>query len=302
MEASILVLAAGMGSRYGGIKQIEAVGPSGEIILDYSVFDALRAGFRRAVFVIRRDIEKDFRERILSRLEKQIETICVFQDLEDLPKGLKPPADRVKPWGTAHAIRAARDVIDGPFAVINADDFYGQDAFAQAAGFLRKGSLGNGDMCMVGYRLGNTLSKHGTVSRGICQVDSENFLVDIEEHTRIEPGTNVALSRKPNGDEALALDCVTSMNLFGFGPGIFDAMEEQFLEFLATNLEKPGAEFFIPTVVNEHLRRNTAIKMKVLTTSSEWFGITYREDRERVSASIRALVDRGDYPRDLWKA
>ncbi|NCN05770.1 MAG: nucleotidyltransferase [Spirochaetales bacterium] len=301
MKPTLLVLAAGMGSRYGGIKQIEPVGPSQEIILEYSIYDALRAGFDRVVCVIRRDIEKDFVEHVVSRFSKNIKVDWVFQDLSDIPGGFSVPADRKKPWGTAHAIRSAKAAITGPFCVINADDFYGADAFVTAGRFLADLPLDSQKMCMVGYRLDNTVSEHGSVARGLCQVDSNNLLTEVVEHTKIEKTPQGILTYLSDGStRSLTGSETVSMNLFGFSPRIFEAIETQFAEFLQNQISNPTAEFYIPTVVNTLIHQEADASLEVLQTTAQWFGITYRDDRPRVVQSIQDLVANGLYPANLW--
>lgn len=301
MKPVLLVLAAGMGSRYGGVKQIEPVGPSKEIILEYSIYDAIRSGFGKVMCVIRKDIERDFVEHILARFRDRIECEYVFQDSNDLPAGFLFPADRKKPWGTAHAVLAARKAISSPFAVINADDFYGKEAFEAAGTFLTTLSTEALDMCMIGYRLGNTVSEHGTVARGICEVDSYGHLRDVVEHTKIETTENGIVSRLPGGsDRFLTGNETVSMNFFGFSPAIFSEMEAQFAGFLAEAGTSSTAEFYIPTVVNHLLHRPDPPVLHVLRCPAEWFGITYREDKPRVVESVAALVEAGVYPANLW--
>jgi len=297
---TLMVLAAGMGSRYGGIKQIEPVGPSKEIILEYSIYDAVKAGFDRVVCVIRRDIEKDFVDHIVSRFSKKIQVDWVFQDIMDLPPGFTPPPDRKKPWGTGHAIRSAADAIHSPFCVINADDYYGADAFRAAGDFLRALSPNSLEMAMVGYQLKNTVSEFGTVARGICQVNSSGLLTQVVEHTKIESTARGIVSHLTDGS-ALSLtgDETVSMNLFCFSPAIFHQIEMQFVEFLTQNATSLTAEFYIPTIVNTLIQRNTEASLKVLTTDAQWFGITYQEDRPRVVESIKKLVADGVYPSPL---
>ncbi len=301
MKPTLLVLAAGMGSRYGGIKQIEPVGPSQEIILEYSIYDALRSGFDRVVCVIRRDIEADFVQHVVARFKDKIQVDWVFQDMDDLPGNFKTPGDRKKPWGTAHAIRAAREVITTPFAVINADDFYGADAFRAAGLFLEALPLDSQAMCMVGYELGNTVSEHGTVARGICQVNSEGMLTEVVEHTKIEQTPKGIISHLPDGSIVpLTGKEPVSMNFFGFSPRIFQTIETQFQAFLEQNIQNNTSECYIPTVVNELIHTDSTASLKVLTTPSQWFGITYREDRQRVVDSIHGVVESGLYPPNLW--
>jgi NDP-sugar pyrophosphorylase family protein len=297
---TLMVLAAGMGSRYGGIKQIEPVGPSKEIILEYSIYDAVQAGFDRVVCVIRRDIEKDFVDHVVSRFSKKIQVDWVFQDLLDLPLGFTPPADRKKPWGTGHAIRSAAGAIQTPFCVINADDYYGADAFRAAGSFLSALSPDSLEMAMVGYQLQNTVSEFGTVARGICKVDDSGLLTEVVEHTKIEATTSEIVSHLPDGS-ALSLtgNETVSMNLFCFSPAIFPQIEKQFVEFLTQNQTSTTAEFYIPTVVNTLIQREPKASLRVLTTDAQWFGITYQEDRPRVVESIKKLVDQGVYPTPL---
>ena len=316
-----------MGSRYGGLKQIDPVGPSGETVLDYAVFDALRAGFGRVVFVIRRDFEALFREKIGARYAGRIAVDYVFQSLDALPAGFAPPAGREKPWGTGHAVWCARDAVKGGFAVINADDFYGADAFARLAKFLTGAATAGiargydpmsghkapsaAQFAMVGFRLGNTLSEHGLVSRGVCAAGPDGALRSIVEHTGIAPA-EVGEGRKFSGDE------VVSMNCWGFTPGLFAGLDAQFRNFLSTNVGRvpsPGsaarrggtpptpdplkAEFYLPAAVSEMIARGEAA-VRVLPTDGAWFGVTYREDKPRVEAAIAALVSAGKYPAKLF--
>ncbi|MFT3868240.1 MAG: sugar phosphate nucleotidyltransferase [Nibricoccus sp.] len=292
MQPALLVLAAGMGSRYGGLKQIDPVGPSGETILDYSVFDALRAGFGRVVFVIRRDFEKMFREQIGAKYAGRIAVDYVFQSVDALPAGFAVPAGREKPWGTGHATWCAREAMREPFAVINADDFYGADSFRQLAGFL-KNATGT-SAAMVGFHLANTLSENGAVSRGVCQVASDGALQGVTEHTGILP-TEVGFGRKFAGET------IVSMNCWGFTPGIFPRLDERFRTFLTETMPQNPlkAEFYLPGSISDLIARKEAA-VKVLPTTSNWFGVTYREDKPRVVAALNALVEKGDYPNRLW--
>jgi hypothetical protein len=301
MKPTLLILAAGMGSRYGGIKQIEPVGVNGEIILEYSIFDAIRAGFGKVVFVIRRDIQADFDEHVLPRFSNHIPCEYVFQDMEDIPRPFSVPADRKKPWGTAHAVLAAREVLAEPFAVINADDFYGQDAYRVMGDFLSKVEPSAPEYAMVGYELIKTVSENGTVSRGICQVDDQGLLRGMEEHTKLEKTPDGVISHRPDGSrEAYTGGEPVSMNLFGFTPAILPVMERMFADFLADSGPDEKSEFYIPTVANAAVNDGVS-SMKVLRSDAEWFGITYQEDRPGVVASIRRLVDEGQYPAALWK-
>ena len=297
-QPTLLVLAAGMGSRYGGLKQIDPVGPAGETIIEYSIYDALRAGFGKIVFVIRHDIEKAFREIIGSKFEKKAPVEYVFQELDKLPPGFAVPPNRKKPWGTGHAILMAADVVREPFAAINADDFYGATSYKIIHDQLVSDSS---DYSMIGFALRNTLSEHGAVSRGVCSCDSNDYLKTIAEFTKIEKDGNGAkgidesgAARKLSGDE------IVSMNLWGFRPTLFDYLRELFADFLKKRGSDDKAEFYIPSAINS-LVNSGKVRLKVLRTPDSWFGITYREDQPHVAASIRALVARGDYPAKLWQ-
>lgn len=292
MSLTLVVLAAGMGSRYGGLKQIDPVGPSGETVLDYAVFDALRAGFTRVVFVIRRDFEAIFREKIGARYAGRVAVDYVFQSLDALPAGFTPPAGREKPWGTGHAVWCARDSVQENFAVINADDFYGADSFVQLARFLRPKSVEACEFAMVGFRLANTLSEHGTVARGVCTAAADGALQSIVEQTGIAPD-DVGPGRKYSGAE------VVSMNCWGFTPRLLAGLDGQFREFLLARGTEPKAEFYLPAAVSTLIARGEA-GVHVLPTESAWFGVTYREDKPRVEAAIAALVQAGRYPARLW--
>jgi choline kinase len=307
MVSTLLVLAAGMGSRYGGLKQIDPVGPAGETVLDYAVFDALRAGFDRVVFVIRRDFEELFREKIGARYAGRIAVDYVYQSLDTLPAGFTVPAGREKPWGTGHAVWCARAALKGNFAAINADDFYGADSFIQLADFLHgridsvppwgvQGGLaparGVAEFAMVGFRLANTLSEHGAVSRGVCAADSSGTLKSITEVTGILAG-EVGEGKKFTGQE------VVSMNCWGFTPALFPALDAQLREFLTARGAEPKAEFYLPAAVSEQIARGKA-QVRVLPTASAWFGVTYRDDKPRVTAAIADLVERGLYPAKLF--
>jgi UTP-glucose-1-phosphate uridylyltransferase len=290
MAPTLLVLAAGIGSRYGGLKQIDPVGPSGETVLDYAVFDAIRAGFGRVVFVIRRDFEALFREKIGAKYAGRIDVDCAFQSLDALPPGFAPVPGREKPWGTAHAVWCARDRVRGNFAVINADDFYGADSFAQLARFLAAAG-GPPRFAMIGFRLANTLSEHGTVARGICRAASGR-LRSVVEQTGIAPA-DVGPGKRFSGDE------IVSMNCWGFTPALFPALELQFGAFLAARAGEAKAEFYLPAAVSALVERGEAA-VEVLPTANAWFGVTYREDKPRVAAAIAALVRRGEYPDKLF--
>ncbi|MEN9663498.1 MAG: hypothetical protein RL324_2447 [Verrucomicrobiota bacterium] len=294
MSPTLLVLAAGMGSRYGGLKQIDPVGPSGETILDYAVFDALRAGFGRVVFVIRRDFEAVFREQVGARYAGKAPVEYVYQALEALPGGVRPPAGREKPWGTGHAVWCARDAVQGPFAVVGADDFFGGEAFRQLVQFLGRPAAAAGGphrFAMVGYRLDRTLSEHGTVSRGICRIGPGGKLESIEERTGIDGAALAAAG--------LRGDATVSMNCFGFTPAIFPALETQLQEFLAGHSHEPKSEFYLPAAVSTMIAQGEAT-VEVLPTADSWFGVTNRADKPRVEAALAALVAAGVYPPKLF--
>ena len=294
---TLLVLAAGMGSRYGGLKQIDPVGPAGEALMDYSIYDALRAGFGKVVFVIRRDIEQAFRETIGAHFEKRIPVEYAFQQLDDLPAGFTVPAGRTRPWGTAHAILAARHVVREPFAVINADDFYGAEGYRALAAHLVSGVP---DQAMVGFVLRNTLSDFGSVARGICEVSADGYLHGVVETTNIERDGNGARTTDAEGRVTpLTGDEIVSMNMWGFAPAVFDNLHSFFLSFLAASGADQKAECYLPSAVTAAIDSGRA-RIRVLASQDAWFGVTYREDRPRVVDSIRALIAAGRYPEKLW--
>jgi len=302
MKPTLVVLAAGMGSRYGGLKQVDPVGPSGEAILDYSVFDAHRAGFGKIVFIIRKDIEEAFRTQVGARYAGLLPVEYAFQDIHDLPAPYTVPADRTKPWGTAHAIRAARHLVHEPFAAINADDFYGRDAFARLARFLTHPDVSRDALAfaMVGYRLDLTLSENGSVARGICDIAPDGTLKTVVEHTKLVPTPHGAHDEDPNAAETdFPGDARVSMNLWGFTPALFDALEARFPAWLAAHAAEPKSEWYIPFVVDEMIRARAA-RVSVLPTDARWFGVTYREDKPFVTEQIRRLVAAGEYPGDLF--
>ena len=294
MQPTLLVLAAGMGSRYGGLKQLDPVGPSGETVLDYAVFDARRAGFGRVVFVIRRDFEEVFRAQIGAKYAGRIAVDYVFQALDALPAGHPVPAGREKPWGTGHAVWCAREAVREPFAVINADDFYGADSFAQLAGFLAAPAAPGGPapFAMVGFRLANTLSEHGAVARGICRAGADGLLESITEHTGIL-AADVGPGRAYSGQE------IASLNCWGFTPALFAGLDRQLGAFLAERGGEAKAEFYLPTAVSGLIAGREAT-VRVRPTESTWFGVTYREDKPRVVAAIAELVRAGQYPAKLF--
>jgi UTP-glucose-1-phosphate uridylyltransferase len=290
-------MAAGMGSRYGGLKQIDPVGPSGETIIDYSIYDAMRAGFGKLVFIIRKDIEQAFKETVGARFEKRIPVEYVYQELEKLPMGFTVPEGRTKPWGTTQAVLLAEDTIHEPFAVINADDFYGAESYRVLAEHLKSGSQ---DYAMVGFILRNTLSDFGSVARGVCRVNAQGYLERIEELTSIERDGQGAKNTAPDGAvTTLSGDEAVSMNFWGFTPQIFPLLREVFQRFLEHSGKELKTESYVPNAVGELVTAGKA-RVKVLHSSDPWFGVTYREDRPRVVDSIRALVDAGVYPHSLW--
>ncbi|MCE9614681.1 MAG: NTP transferase domain-containing protein [Lentisphaerae bacterium] len=295
MNKTLLVLAAGIGSRYGGLKQMDPFGPSGEFILDYSVYDARRAGFTKVVFVIRHEIEKDFKAVISSRLEGHIEIGYALQDLADIPAGYTVPAERKKPWGTGHATLSAAAAITTPFAVINADDFYGAESYRKLAAFLDRTASEPNHYAMVGYILRNTLSAHGHVARGVCASSANGTLTGVEELTNIVKTDGGARC----GDRLLTGDEIVSMNLWGFKPSFFAHLRQEFRTFLDESAGNPKAEYFVPTVVNTLIARGQA-SCTVLETPSQWFGVTYPEEKADVVAAIRALIASGEYPPSLW--
>jgi NDP-sugar pyrophosphorylase family protein len=301
---TLIVMAAGIGSRYGGLKQVDPIGPNGEIVIDYAVFDALRAGFGKVVFLIRKDIEEIFRERVGSTIEKQVQTVYVFQELDNLPPGFSVPPERKKPWGTGHAVLSCKDAVHEPFAVINADDFYGPGAFQALADYLRQAQdqeSGPYDYSMAGYDLENTLSEHGTVSRGVCEVTPDGYLAQVRERTKIKRfGDEVKYTE--NGEDWVTLPAhsTVSMNMWGFTPSFFKELEQIFPRFLKANVETMSkVEFYLPFVVNQLLNEQKA-RVKVLPVQEKWFGVTYPEDRASVQEAIRGLVRQGVYPKSLW--
>lgn len=294
---SLLVLAAGMGSRYGGLKQIEPVGPGGETLLDYSVYDALRAGFGRVVFIIRHSIEEDFRAIVGKRFEGKVDVRYAFQELDTLPPGFSLPEGRTKPWGTTHAVLAAQDAIAEPFAAINADDFYGQSAFRVLAEHFASGSP---DYALVGFRLNNTLSDHGTVARGVCQVSPDGYLQRVEEMTAIARDGAGAVCPMPDGSERrFTGDETVSMNFWGFLPNVFGPFATHFEGFLREHIQSEKAELYIPSAIDLMIRVGTC-RLKVLTSNDPWLGVTYREDLPTVKEGIERLVAAGQYPERLW--
>ena len=301
MKPTLFVLAAGMGSRYGGLKQLDGVGPNGETIMDYSIFDAIRGGFGKIVFVIRKDFEEDFRKKIISKYENHIPVEVVFQSIAMVPEGFTCPAERTKPWGTNHAVLMGKDVIREPFAVINADDFYGRDSFAVIGKYLSELPEGvKNTYCMVGFRVGNTLSESGTVARGICSTDEHRHLTTVVERTEIMRINGVVSYKDENGEwVGIEDNTPVSMNMWGFTPDYFKYSEDYFVDFLKENIDKPKAEYYIPLMVNKLINEGTAT-VEVLDTTSRWFGVTYAADRQGVVDKLKALADSGEYPSKLF--
>ncbi len=299
MKPTLFILAAGMGSRYGGLKQLDGLGPNGETIMDYSVFDALRAGFGKVVFVIRKDFEEDFRRVVIAKYADKVPCEVCFQSLDKVPAGCAYNPERTKPWGTNHAVLMGKDVINEPFAVINADDFYGKESFEVLARFL-EGVEGKKDhYCMVGYRVCNTLSEHGSVSRGVCQMDANRCLTDVVERTNIERKDGTIVFTEDGKDFPLDEHTPVSMNMWGFTPEYFQYSEVAFKDFLAKNGQELKKEFYIPTLVNDLIKAGKA-KCEVLDTPAKWFGVTYADDRQMVVDKIQSLVDAGVYPSPLF--
>ncbi len=303
MKPTLFLLAAGMGSRYGGLKQLDKLGPNGETIMDYSIYDAINAGFGKLVFVIRKDFEQDFRDIVLKKYESKIPCELVFQALDALPEGFTCPADRQKPWGTNHAVMMGKDVIKEPFAVLNCDDFYDRDAFQVMGKFLSELPEGStGKYAMVGFRVGNTLSESGTVSRGVCEKNEQNLLTSVVERTKIQRFDGVVKYQDENEEwVAISDNTPVSMNFWGFTPDYFQHSVEYFKEFLADpkNMENLKSEFFIPLMVDKLINDGTAT-CEVLDTTSQWFGVTYPEDRPEVVARFAKLGEEGVYPANMF--
>jgi hypothetical protein len=297
-QPTLLILAAGMASRYGSMKQIQSFGPSGETIVEYSIYDAIRAGFGKVVFIIRKEFADDFKKIFEPKLKGKIAVDYVFQDLASFTDGYQVPADRTKPWGTAHAVLCAKAAVNEPFAVINADDFYGRDAFRKAYEFLT-GEVGDKVYSIIGYDLQKTLSDNGTVNRGVCQVDEKGNLTSIAERINIAEKDGKVVCDDDQQPHELPLHSAVSMNFWCFHPSIFPYSEQLFHAFLAKNLAVPKAEFFIPIVGDEFINKGGGA-IRVIPTSAQWFGVTYKEDAPSVKASLDALVEAGDYPQSLW--
>jgi choline kinase len=298
MKPTLLILAAGMGSRYGGIKQMDAFGPSGETIIDYSIYDAIKSGFGKIVFIIRKDFADNFKNIFESKLKGKIETVYVMQEMDSYIDEPGLAEGRAKPWGTAHAVLCAKDYIHEPFAVINADDFYGRDGFEKADKFLT-GEVSASTWCIIGYQLSKTLSENGTVSRGVCKADAQGNLIGIAERLKIYAEGNKIIDEENNTKVELAADTPVSMNFWGFYPNAFEYIELLFKKFLKENAGNPKAEFFIPIIGDSYIKEQKG-KIKVIPTSAQWFGVTYKEDAPGVKNSIEKLIAAGEYPKNLW--
>jgi choline kinase len=298
MKPTLLILAAGMGSRYGGIKQMDSFGPSGETIMDYSIYDAIRSGFGKIVFVIRQDFAENFKAIFEAKLQTKVETGYVMQELDSYTNGYAPATERTKPWGTAHAVLCAKEAINEPFAVINADDFYGRDAFEKAAQFLTE-AVAPGTWCIIGYQLSKTLSENGTVSRGVCEVDDKGNLIGIAERVKIYPEGDTIVYEENDSKITLPATTSVSMNFWCFPESSFVYIQELFQKFLQENGDKPKSEFFIPIVGDAFIKDKKGI-IQVIQTSAKWFGVTYKEDAPGVIQSINALIAAGVYPNNLW--
>lgn len=305
MNATLVVMAAGIGSRFGGgIKQLEPVGPSGEIIMDYSIYDAKEAGFNKVVFIIRHDLEKDFKEIIGDRIKKYIDVDYAYQELDNLPEGFICPKDRTKPWGTSQALLSAKDVVKEPFVVINADDYYGKEGFKVIYDYMKNHMKQEGDkldLCMAGFVLKNTLSENGGVTRGVCTADENNKLADVTETFEIEVKDGVLHAVDEKGEKRdISLDDVVSMNMWGLTPKFFNILEEGFPVFLRNMTNELKNEYLLPTSIDEAIKKGQ-VSVEVLKSHDKWFGVTYKEDKDIVVKSIRALVDAGVYPEEIFK-
>ncbi|MGN6296839.1 MAG: nucleotidyltransferase family protein [Ginsengibacter sp.] len=299
MKPTLLVLAAGMGSRYGGIKQMDSFGPNGETIIDYSIYDAIASGFGKVVFIIRESFATEFKNLFEPKLKGKIQTEYVYQEMSSFTEGFQLPAERTKPWGTAHAVLCAKEVIHEPFAVINADDFYGRDAFDKAVKFLTE-EVSTKKYCIIGYRLSKTISENGTVSRGVCEVDINGNLTHINERTKIFPEDGKIYYTESGINVPLPADTVVSMNFWGFDPNVFEYIQKLFIRFLQENGGNPKAEFFIPIIGDAFIADGKG-EIKVIPTSAQWFGVTYKEDAPHVKEEIHKLIAEGTYPEQLFQ-
>ena len=295
---TLVILAAGMGSRYGGLKQIDPISDKGEFIIDFSIYDAIKAGFDKVVFVIKKENYSDFAETVGNRVSKSIKVEYAFQDISEIPDGFSVPEGRTKPWGTAHAVLSAKKYVDDNFAVINSDDFYGRDAFMKLAAHLKNADKGH--CCMVGYVLDNTLTENGTVSRGECTVDCDGYLVDVTERTKLMRDGDMAAYEENGEWVRIPKDTIVSMNCLGFTPAVFEHIEKGFVSFLSEKGNELKSEYYIPTAIKEMMTVGVA-DVKVYSTDAVWYGVTYHEDKVKVQSSIRKMIADGVYPDGLWK-
>ncbi len=301
IKPTLVVLAAGLGSRYGGVKQMEGFGPNNEWLLEYSVYDAIQNGFGKVVFVLRDAIYDDFKDYFDARLPENIEREYVLQELDNLPAGFELPEGREKPWGTGHAVLVTKEAVNTPFAVINADDYYGPEAFEKLAQFLQSVNLEDNHYGMIGYQLKNTLSDNGSVARGVCLVDNNNYLNEVEEHTQIERQEDGLITNTGEGSQkTLSDDTIVSMNCWAFTPTIFDQIDQQFADFLSKRGQELKSEFYIPYVVQELMDEGKA-DVKVGQSNQKWFGVTYPEDKDAVVSELKTLQENGAYPQNLWE-
>lgn len=301
MKATLVIMAAGMASRYGSMKQIQEFGPGGETIMDYSIYDAMKAGFEKVVFIIRKEFADTFKNiiEVESKIDESLEKAYVFQELDSYLEGRNIPPERSKPWGTAHAVLCAQEIVNEPFAVINADDFYGKDAFEKAYDFL-KNQAAQDLHALLGYELEKTLSQHGAVSRGVCEVDANNNLIEINERVKLYQENGEIVYEETDGSKHnVSKNAKASMNFWCFHPSIFSFLKDKFQDFLDENIEKPKAEYLIPFAADQYIKSRKG-KIKVIPTSAQWFGVTYKEDAPTVIENLRQLVDKGEYPESLW--
>jgi len=299
MKPTLVILAAGMGSRYGGLKQIDGVGPNGEAIIEYSIYDAIQAGFGKVVFIIREDIAEAFKNYFGDKFEGKIEVDYVFQELHKLPAGLELPSQRQKPWGTGHAMLMAKDAVKEPFAIINADDFYGREAYQVIAEFFKNQDVDSKEYCIVGYHLNKTLSDFGSVSRGVCVSTDDGYLASVTERTSIERKDGKIYFSDEGEDVELAEETLVSMNFWGFSPTVFDYTESYFVDFFKEKGQELKSEFYIPLIATKMIESGEG-KLKTLSSDAQWFGVTYREDKEHVIGEIANLIKEGVYPDNLW--
>lgn len=300
IKPAVVVLAAGMGSRYGGLKQVEQFGPSGETIIDYSIYDAIRAGFKKVVFIIRKNIEAEFKENIIGKFEDLIEVDFAFQEIDIVPQGVKAPKERVKPWGTGHAVLMAMEKVNGPFAVINGDDFYGARSFQLLFDHLNGLDINDLNACLIGYQLQNTLSDHGFVSRGVCGLSAEKYLEKVTERTHVYKGAEGGVYYVENEEKvSLTGKELVSMNLAGFTPPFFKVLKDGFEGFVKSNIENLKAEYFLPNAITEIIT-NHSVNVPVIETPDQTYGVTYQEDKATVKEAIRQMIDQGIYPKNLW--